>query len=206
MNSAMNDTDFFNEADQVLSTSAGSAGFRRTSKGKWNRRKGDELQAIWIQKHSKEPSFCVNLGVHYSFLEKTGSTELPHGDEIDQTECRIMFRLTDDPSKRDQWWPLNELGIREASDLLEMRGFALLDSYGLSGPISSIDVTEIESGAPSLLSGFTKVGACLLLANIHEYLGDREKCVEAATCGLKHVGMKVGAKKALKDILKRCQP
>jgi len=45
--------------------------------------------------------------------------------------------------------------------------------------------------------------ACLLLACIHEHLGNREKCMEAATVGLKHVGMKVGAKKALKDILKR---
>lgn len=115
-----------------------------------------------------------------------------------------MFRLTANQSVKDQWWPLTESGIREVCDLLVSRGLPLFHSYSLGGSISTIDVGEIEDGAPGLLSGFTKVGACLLLANIHEHLGNREKCIEAATSGLKHVGVKVGAKKALKDILKRC--
>ena len=203
MNNLMNFVDFLISADEALLSSVGSVGFRRTSGGKWNRRTGDELHAIWLQKHSTDPAFCVNLGVHYSFLEKAGSSERPSGDKIDQTECRIMFRLTANPSARDQWWPLTEQGISEVSDLLVSRGLAMFDSYSLAGPISSIDVKEVEAGATGLLSGFTKVGACLLLANIHEHFGNREKSIEAATCGLKHVGMKVGAKKALKDILKR---
>lgn len=201
----MNFTEFLDIVDAVLQQSLSSAGFRRTSEGKWNRRNGDELHAIWVQKHSSEPMFCVNLGVHYSFLEKTGCTERPSGDEVDQTECRIMFRLTVDSSSRDQWWPLTEQGIHEMNVLLVTRGFAMLDLYRLDGPISSIDIKEIEAGIPGLLSSFTKVGAFLLLASIHEHLGHREKSIEAATCGLKHVGMKVGAKKAFKDILKRCE-
>lgn len=199
----MNFTEFLTAADEVLLPLLGSAGFRRTCGGKWSRRKGDELNAIWVQKHSSDPAFCVNLGVHYSFLEKAGSTERPFGDEIDQTECRIMFRLTANPSAKDQWWPLTGQAISEVCDLIVSRAFPIFHSYELAGPIGTIDVQQIEAGAPGLLSELTKVGACLLLANIHEHLGNREKCIEAAACGLKHVGMKVGAKKALKDILKR---
>jgi hypothetical protein len=33
--------------------------------GLWNFRKGDDLNALWLQKHSFELSFCINLGVHY---------------------------------------------------------------------------------------------------------------------------------------------
>jgi len=161
------------------------------------------LHAIWLQKHSSKAAFCVNLGVHYSFLAKAGSAERPSGDKIDQTECRIMFRLTADPIEKDQWWPLAESGIRDVSDLFVSRGLAMFDSYHLAGPISSIDVNEIETGTPHLLSDLTKAGACLLLAQIHEHIGNKDKCLEAATCGLKHVGMAVGARKALKDVLKR---
>lgn len=200
---SMQFTDILNLADDALRSSAGSAGFRRTGAGKWSRRTGDELHAIWLQKHSSKAAFCVNLGVHYSFLAKAGCTERPSDDKIDQTECRIMLRLTADPVAKDQWWPVTELGIREVMDLFVSRGLAMFDSYRLAGPISSIDVIEIETGTPNLLSDLTKVGASLLLAQIHEHFGHRDKCLEAATCGLKHVGMAVGVRKSLKDILKR---
>ncbi len=200
----MNFTDFLNLADAGLEKVLGRPGFRRTSAGKWNRRNRDELHAVWLQKSSTGPSFCVNLGVHYSFLEKTGSSDLPTGDEIDQTECRIMFRLTGDPAAKDQWWPTSAESVGEVCDLIDRRGLALLDSYSLSGPIAAIECKDIDAGNLGILTGFTKVGACLLLASIHEHLGDRDKCVEAATCGMKHVGMKVGVKKAFKDILRRC--
>lgn len=199
----MNTAEFFFLADQLLEPSLAGAGFQRTSAGKWNRWTGDELHAVWLQKHTFDSSFCVNLGVHYSFLEKSGSTERPSDGIVDQTECRIMFRLTADPSAKDQWWPLSEQGIHEVRSLFDSRGFAMFDSYRLSGPIASIEVKDIEDGTPGLLSSMTKVGACLILACIHEHLGNREKCIEAATVGLRHVGMKVGAKKALKDVLKR---
>jgi hypothetical protein len=199
----MKTADFLSVADQLLEPSLAIAGFQRTSAGKWNRCTGEELHAVWLQKHSVDSSFCVNLGVHYSFLEKSGSTERPSGGIVDQTECRIMLRLTAEPTAKDQWWPLSEQGIHEVRSLFDSRGFAIFDSYRLSGPIAAIEVKEIEDGTPGLLSSMTKAGACLLLACIHEHLGNREKCMEAATVGLKHVGMAVGAKKALKDILKR---
>lgn len=200
----MNFTDFLILADAALEETLGKTGFRRTSAGKWNRRNREELNAVWLQKSSTGPSFCVNFGIHYSFLEKTGSSDLPTGGEIDQTECRIMCRLTCDPSVKDQWWPISEESICEVRDLMERRGLALFDSYRLSGAIAMLEGKDIDAGNLGILTGFTKVGACLLLASIHEHLGNREKCVEAATFGMKHIGMKVGAKKALKDILQRC--
>lgn len=199
----MNFTELLLSADAAMSETLTSAGFRRTAAGTWNRKKGDDLNVIWFQKHSANPSFCVNLGIHYSFIPKAGSTDVPEGDQIEQPECAIMMRLTSDPSRNDQWWPIAASSVDQVADLVYSRGLPIFDSYRLDGPIASIKVKDVEAGTANLLSSLTKVGGCLLLARIHERLGDREKSVEAATIGVKLAGMAVGPKKALKDILKR---
>ena len=66
-----------------------------------------------------------------------------------------------------------------------------------------MEARNIEAGNLGMLSSLTTVKACLFLARLHERLGNRSKCIEAATIGLKLAGMAVGPKKALKDILKR---
>jgi len=88
---------------------------------------------------------------------------------------------------------------------MRRRAFPTFDLYRLDGPIAAIDGKSIESRNPGLLASITKVRACLLLllACMHERLGNRDKCVEAATIGVKLAGMAVGPKKALKDILNR---
>jgi len=193
---------FLSLADAALQSCMGNAGFRRSRAGTWSRRSGDDLNVIWLQKHSSDPSFCVNLGVHYTFLPKAG-IEAPLSDEIEHADCEIKLRLTAKPATKDQWWPLSIDAATEVANLTAERGFEIFESYRLAGPIAALEIKDIENGSLGILSSLTKVRACLLLDRIHERLGDRDKCREAATLGVKLAGMAVGPKKALKDILKR---
>ncbi|MCI0719498.1 MAG: DUF4304 domain-containing protein [Acidobacteria bacterium] len=198
----MNFSDFLTEADTILQQPMNGAGFRRVGAGNWNRRSGDDLNVVWLQKNSSAESFCVNLGVHYTFLSKAG-TEAPLDEVIELPDCEIKLRLTAQAAVKDQWWPFNSESVREVVDLMKSRGLAIFDSYRLAGPIAEMEAKDIEAGNSGLLSSLTKVRACLLLARMHELLGNREKCIEAATAGVRLAGMAVGPKKALKEILKR---
>jgi len=198
-----NFTDFLDAADASLLRPLGNAGFQRVNAGIWNFRKGDDLNVVCLQKHSSESSFCVNLGIHYAFLPKAGSETPLTGGYIEQTDCEIKLRLTSESSAKDQWWPIVLDAADAVANLVSQRGVAIFDSYRLAGPIAAMEAGDIEVGNPGMLSSLTKVRACLLLARIHERLGNRAKCVDAATIGIKLAGIAVGPKKALKDILKR---
>jgi len=198
----MNFSNFLTEADAVLQQSMSNAGLLRVSAGVWNRRSGDDLNVVWLQKNSLAESFCVNLGIHYTFLSKAG-TESPLGEVIDLPDCEIKLRLTAQATVKDQWWPLNSQSIREVVELMKSRGLAIFDAYRLAGPIAEMEAKDVEGGNLGLLSSLTKIRACLLLARMHEHLGNRDKCIEAATVGIRLAGMAVGPKKALKEILNR---
>lgn len=189
--------------DAAMSETLSNAGFRRTAAGTWNRHKSDELNVIQLQEHSVGKTFCVNLGIHYTFLPKAGTEASLDGDQIELPDCELKFRLTDEAPVKDRWWPIAGSSVDQVADLVCRRGFPLFDSYRLDGPIAEMDGNSIESGNLDLLTSITKVRACLLLARMHEHFGNRDKCAETATIGMKLAGMAVGPKKALKDILKR---
>jgi hypothetical protein len=199
----MNFDELQQAADAAMSEALTSAGFRRTAAGTWNRRRDDELNVIQLQEHSTEKSFCVNLGVHYTFLPQAGTEAPLDGDQIEVPDCELKLRLTDQAAVKDLWWPIAASSVDQVADLVCSRGLPIFDSYRLDGPIVGIDGKSIESGNPGLLASITKVRACLLLARMHERLGNRDKSIETATIGVKLAGMAVGPKKALKDILKR---
>jgi hypothetical protein len=190
-------------ADAAMSDTLTSAGFRRTDAGTWNRRRDEELNVIQLQKHSTKKCFCVNLGIHYTFLPQAGTEAPLNGGQIQVPDCELKLRLTDQATINDQWWPIAAPSVGQFADIVCSRGLAIFDSYRLDGPIAGMDGKSIECGNPGLLASITKVRACLLLARMHERLGNRDKSVEAATIGVKLAGMAVGPKKALKDILKR---
>jgi hypothetical protein len=73
----------------------------------------------------------------------------------------------------------------------------------LEGAISKLEAKDLEESMPTLLASLTKVRAALLLARMHEYLGNRTKAIDAANFGIKISGSAVGPKKAMRDILKR---
>lgn len=198
----------FNElqqaADAAMNETLTGAGFRRMAPGTWNRRCGHELSIVQLQKQSGAETFCVNLGVHYGFLPKAGTEAPLEGDDIELPDCEVKLRLTERPTDKDQWWPISETSVGQVANLVISRGLSAFDAYRVDGGLSAMDAKSIESGSPGLLAPITKVRACLLLARLHEHLGNKEKCIEAATIGVKLAGMAVGPKKALKDILRRC--
>jgi hypothetical protein len=179
--------------------------FHRTSPGHWIRQIGDTLNAVWIQKHSSGLSCCVNLGVHYSFVPKVGTGELASNGTIEQAECEIKFRLTSNDQVCDQWWPISPTAVSQIVDLFVRRGLPTLNSYGLHEGILKIVPSDIEQGNATLLTNLTRVRACLLLARLHDHMGNRQKCAEAASAGLRHAGKAVGPKVALQRLLKKCE-
>ena len=191
-------------ADAALNETLTSAGFQHTSSGTWNRRRDCELNVIQLQKQSAAELFCVNLGIHYGFMPKTGSEAAVEGDLIELSDCELKLRLTEQPTDRDQWWPISEMSVKQVADCVRSRGLAVFDTYRTQGELAKMDAKNIEAGNSGILAPITRVRACLLLARLHEHLGNRDKCIEAATIGVKLAGMAVGPKKALKDILKRC--
>ena len=145
----------------------------------------------------------MNLGIHYTFLPKAGTEAPLGGDVIEFFDCEVKLRLTAQSAEKDQWWPLAFESLNEIANLMRNRGLPIFDSYRLDGPIAEMEARDIEDGNPGLLSSLTKVRACLLLARMHERLGNHNKCMEFVKTGIKLAGMAVGPKKALKDILKR---
>lgn len=204
MNLQMNFTELQQAADAAMNETLASAGFRRTAPGTWNRHSGHDLNVVQLQKQSASETFCVNLGVHYDFLPQAGTEAPLEGDKMEFPDCEVKLRLTEQPNDKDQWWPISESSVVTVAKLLVDRGLPVFEAYRVDGKLSAMDVKCIEIGHPGLLAQITKVRACLLLARLHEQLGNREKCIEAATIGVKLAGMAVGPKKALKDILKRC--
>lgn len=201
----MNFEELQQAADARMGETLCGVGFRRIAPGTWNRSRGHELNVIQLQKQSAAEVFCVNLGIHYDFLPKAG-TEAPwEGDQIELASCEIKLRLTARAIDKDQWWSISEASLNEIATLVQDRALSVFNSYRIPGELTNIDASSVESGDLGPLVSMTKVRACLLLARLHEQLLDRNKCIDFAQTGVKLAGMAVGPKKALKEILKRCE-
>lgn len=179
------------------------AGFFQSSRRNWTRQNGYDINIIQLQKHSITNRFCINLGIHYSFLPKPGTESPWEADKMTLADCEIKLRLTVSPTDNDQWWSISEESVTQVSNLICEQGIQLFDAYHAEGALSSIDPKSIEIGNHGILAPITEVRACLLLARLHEQLRNRDRCVEAATIGLKLAGMAVGPKVELQEILKR---
>ena len=201
----MNFANFLHSVDELMQSPLRQSGFRRTSAGNWLFCNSVEINVLSLQKHSAKNIVCANLCVHYSFLPKTGTEVAVNTDDIEFSDCELKFRLTSDSSLNDQWWPISIENAGEISELVYNRGKEIFDNYRVNGPITAIQVKDVEVGNSGLLSSLTKVRACLLLARMHEWLGNIDKCAEAARVGIKLAGIAVGPKKALKDILIKCE-
>ena len=179
------------------------AGFLYNRPGSWSRLKDNDINVIHLQKHSFNNSFCVNLGVHYLFLIEIENSPRLNAPKLSIIDCELRFRLTDRDSEKDQWWPITGPSIDSVADIFYRRGLCIFDKYKLSGSISTLDAKIIENEESHILSSIPKIRAFLLLAYMHEYLGNREKCIEAASIGISCAGMAVGPKKTLTNILRR---
>jgi len=200
----MNFSAFVSSLAYRLTASLEKAGFRKYADDLFVRfNDSHEISVISIQKHSADSKVSVNFGVHYDFLPKVGTSELPSNGEIELPDCEVKVRLTPDPSKNDHWWPLDSEAVNEVAWLIEHRVNEFFDRYNLDGYICSIVPENLEENIPDIIAMLTKVRASLMLARIHLARGDMTKAANFAQFGIKEAGMAVGPKKLLKDILKQ---
>jgi len=199
----MNIKEFQQLLDGRFTGSLGAAKFRRLSLGTWVRCIGEVVSVVQGQSHSSKDILCVNLGVHYSFLPKAGSSKPIKLGTMSIIDCEIKLRLTSSMDDHDQWWPPDAERVDEIDRLICDRALVQFDEYRLPGTISELRPDDIANGEMGLLYSLTRVRALLLMARVHEHLGNPERCRESAEMGLKFAGMAVGPKKELRMIIER---
>ncbi len=178
-------------------------GFKKPKPGTYRRSVGERLDVVWLQKHSSKQACCINLGVHYTFIPKGGSMELPADGKIRQPQCELSFRLKEAPEKTDQWWPLSLTDADKVAALVTNRAPTLFRQYALDGEISDLSIEDLRNDRSPLLEPITKVRAALLLARIHEHLGNETRAIDIARYGLQICAERaVGPRVAFKQILK----
>lgn len=199
-------SEFRNLLNRLLQDELTQIGFSKIDRGTFVRKTdAHEIYVIWIQKHSSESKVCVNLGVHYDFIPKAGTSEAIERNTIAQSDCEIKKRLTPDPSQNDYWWPLGSAEAEEIASLITETALPFFDQYALNGDLARIVPKQFSGDLPCLLSSLTRVRACLLMARIYEEKGNLARAAEFARLGVTAAGMAVGPKKTLKEILKRTQ-
>ena len=202
----MNELDFLSSLAEKVEGKLKSLGYEKNSKGLFVRFKnGHEINLIYIQKQSSRPMVSVNFGVHYDFLPKIGSTDLPKQGEIELPDCEIKVRLTPNTKQNDYWWPMDSSSLDEIASLIGSKSDEFFTQYDMDKDIGKISPNELENCIPALFPSVTKVRACLVLASIHESNGEKKLAAEFAKLGIKTAGMAVGPKKALKQVLKRVE-
>src|SRR5262249_36571457 len=147
----------------------------------------------------------VNLGVHLDFLPVVGGAGAVSLKEMTVAHCDVKKRLAPDPDLDDYWWAYEDAGARQTLiATLETKGFPFfgdLESfpdYWLK--LSPEDLRAATFGAK--LPGMTRVRAALLLARLHAFLGNWQRCHEFAEYGLGIVpALAAGPKRAFKELL-----
>lgn len=180
------------------------------TKGCYRKCVNEIINFIWIQEHSDKSKFCVNLGVHLSFLPAVPGSKIIPFNEMDQAHCEIKKRLVPSHDLVDYWWLFSELNdsMLEVLDAYQTDGVQFFNRFS-NYPSDWQNFTVGNVKDPSfttLLPGVTKVRAALMFARIHKQLGDLSKCKEFANLGLEVAGkMAVGPRSALKALLKECE-
>lgn len=189
--------------DARVDQTIGPLGFKWSKAGTWVRVIGERVDLIWLQARTGAPLFCVNLGVHYTFLPQCG-TEAPIVDywRIEYPECEIKLRLEDVSGEHMQWWPFSEDSVALVSTLIAERVEGIFAAYDLRN-VLTICVDTIRNDQCALTGKLVKVRAALLMARIHEHIGNKDQALVFARFGIEVAGMAVGPKRALKDLISR---
>jgi len=180
-------------------------GFVSADEVTWTRHRPPFIDCIEFQLHSDEVAYCVNLGVHMDFLPDVIGRNSAQNAGVTQADCEIKQRLA--PSgESDHWWAIGD-GVQACSMLACLRecGLPFLEQFNdLPGPFGAITPETVGDDAViALLPNMTRVRRILLLARIHEYLGNIEQALEWARFGMENAGMAVGPKVAFKEIVRK---
>lgn len=176
-------------------------GFCNASEGCFVRfGQGQEIHVISIQEHSVDPKVCVNLGVHYTFLNKVGTSDVPRDNQIEFVECEVRARLT--PASldaADYWWPISTEGVDDVLAVIQSESESFFDIYRVE-KLALLEPSDLEVQMPPNLRMLTKVRASLMLAKMQEVMGNTERAKGFVEFGINNAGLASGPKKALKEL------
>lgn len=172
----------------------------------WSRLRDPVVNCIQIQPRSDHIACCVNLGVHLTFLPVAGGSSRSEWPNISQPDCEIKHRLAWE-GESEHWW-MYEDAEDAVSDLVaccQKHGKAFFDQFG-QFPRPFVDIAPEDVGNESVAKLFpvmTKVRKVLLLARVHDYLGNAEQAVQFSQIGKETAGPAVGPKAAFRELLRK---
>lgn len=199
----MNKKDFAKSLKEKLHSFAIDSGFKSQSDLLFTRfHDTHEIDVIFVQAHSLQPKVCLNFGVHFDFMVKVGTNDLPAEKIIRFVECEIKTRITPESTLRDYWWDLQEPSVDEIVNLIDEKAESFFSKYKVNGKLSKLTLSDFKDGVVTELASLTKVRACLVLAKIHAFLNQPESALNFAEYGLEIAGVAVGPKKQFREIIK----
>lgn len=160
-----------------------SLGFREYEHG-WRLREGDAVGCVEVQRSRQRAAYCVELGVHYSFLRPVprdaADDWLAHATRPD---CAFHERLP--VGRPETWWPTRQ-GSELAALEFERSGLPWIGKY--------FDIAELFGGLPttdpddeavwSIMPGVSWALRPEILARILDYLGRRAEALQVVDAGL----------------------
>ena len=180
-----------------------------SSNGIWRRSAGPIVNYLGMQLKSDERAFCVNLGVHFTFIPPVGKSQVVAMADLSLAECEIKSRLAW-LREVDHWWSFDD-DEQQATDLIscyEQVGRRFFQQFSqFPHPFADIELSEIASDTvAAFFPMMTKVRKVLLLARIHDHLGHSDRVVPLCKLGIEVAGMASGPKAAFRDLLRKYEP
>jgi hypothetical protein len=148
----------------------------------------------------------VNLGVHFAFLPGAGNSSGVEFSSISQPDCEIQKRLAWNGDS-DCWWDYNspEESANDIAACYLENGVPFFEKFkDFPAPFVSIRPDEFDDDAYcSLFPLLTKVRKVLLLARVHDFLGNVDLATQFAQLGENIAGRAVGPRAAFREILRK---
>lgn len=196
---------FFEMLDGELSPILQANGFAGHGR-EWKRLRDPVINCVEIQLRSDQAACSVNLGVHLAFLPVVGGLSPVDFNAITEVDCEVQSRLAW-ANEREHWWEFDspEESVANLVACFRERGEAYFEKFSqFPHPFIDIDPDSLDDDEISTLFPImTKVRKVLLIARVHEHVGDIANAVRFAQLGKEVAGMAVGPKAAFREILRK---
>jgi hypothetical protein len=153
----------------------------------------NRIDAINVQGNRYGGSYCVELGVHYTFLPDAVGRPVSDATKMDAYDCEFRRRLSD-PGKDDCWWSYGYSeaeGARQIADmagLFEREGLPFFEKFGLETIANWMTPQRIETNDLPEIDIPTAVRTALILAKIMKHFGKDDLRRQYASAGIRIFG------------------
>ncbi len=169
---------------------------------------GEVINTINVQANKYGGSCAVNLGIHLTFLPLSVDDKMPDIKKIKEIDCEFRLRLAP-KNKDDYWWKYGGLLDSPSKTINHLiktyftYGESQFEKYNTVDKISSLISIEeiIKKDFIDIFDGITCQRGALVMARIHEHLGNTSIAGKFAQAGLDNLGGAVLLKSAFEKIL-----